>query len=82
MEQIKVEMKRQGISMETDVEQFALALKTWRLRMGYTQRQVASRWNVSRFTIMKAEAGRKLNWEMVYRLFARLSHELETESKN
>lgn len=79
MEQIKVEMTRQGLTMDADKEQFAMALKTWRLRKGYTQRQVGQRWDVSRYTIMKAEAAKQLNWEMVYRLFARLSYELEQE---
>lgn len=81
MKQIKCEMKRQGLSMETDVEQFAMALKTWRLRKGYTQKQVGDRWQMSRYTIMKAEAGKQLAWEMVYRMFAKLSYELEIEVK-
>lgn len=79
MEQIKVESKREGLEMKMDREQFAVALKTWRLRNGYYQRQVAARWGISRFSIMKAEAGQPLSWEMAYRMFARLSTELERE---
>lgn len=79
MKQINVEMKREGLTMEADKEQFAMALKTWRLRTGLTQREVADRWNCSRYTIMRAEAARNITWEMCYRLFAKLSHELEIE---
>lgn len=65
--------------MECDRQEFALALKTWRLRAGLTQAAVARRWGVSRFTIMRAEAAHQITWEMAYRLFNQLSHELENE---
>lgn len=81
MKTIKCEMKREGLTMETDQQQFAMALKTWRLRKGYTQRRLAELWQVSRFTIMRAEAAKDLTWEMLYRLFARLSFELEREER-
>lgn len=79
MEQIKVEMKQKGLEMEVDKTDFALALKTWRLRQNLTQRQVGERWGVSRYTIMKAENAKTVTWEMAYRLFARLSEELRNE---
>lgn len=79
MEQIKVEMKQKGLEMEVDKTDFALALKTWRLRQNLTQRQVGERWGVSRYTIMKAENAKTVTWEMAYRLFARLSEELRKE---
>lgn len=79
MEQIKVEMKQKGLEMEVDKTDFALALKTWRLRQNLTQRQVGDRWGVSRYTIMKAENAKTVTWEMAYRLFARLSEELRKE---
>lgn len=82
MKQIKVEMKPQGLSMEVDKNEFALALKTWRLRQGLTQKEVAMRWGCSRFTIMKAENAKQVTWEMAYRLFARLSDELRKEAGN
>lgn len=82
MEQIKVEMKPQGLSMEVDKEQFALALKTWRLRAGLTQREVGERWGCSRFTILRAESAKNITWEMAYRLFARLSEELRKEAQH
>lgn len=79
MEQIKVEMKQKGLEMEVDKTDFALALKTWRLRQNLTQREVGERWGVSRYTIMKAENAKTVTWEMAYRLFARLSEELRKE---
>lgn len=82
MKQIKVEMKPQGITMECDKNEFALALKTWRLRQGLTQQQVAEKWGCSRFTIMRAENAKTVTWEMAYRLFARLSDELRKEVEN
>lgn len=72
-------MKAKGLTMECDRQEFALALKTWRLRAGLTQAAAARRWGVSRFTIMRAEAARQITWEMAYRLFNQLSHELENE---
>lgn len=82
MKPIKVTMKAKGLTMECDRQEFALALKTWRLRAALTQSVVARRWGVSRFTIMRAEAGRSITWEMAYRLFNQLSHELENEVHN
>lgn len=82
MKPIKVTMKAKGLTMECDRQEFALALKTWRLRAVLTQSAVARRWGVSRFTIMRAEAGRSITWEMAYRLFNQLSHELENEVHN
>lgn len=79
MKQIKCTMKAKGLTMECDRQEFALALKTWRLRAGLTQAAAARRWGVSRFTIMRAEAARQITWEMAYRLFNQLSHELENE---
>lgn len=79
MEQIKVEMKRQDLTMEVDRKEFALALKTWRLRQDKSQIEVAKSWGISRYTVMRAEAGKNITWEMAYRLFAKLSDELRKE---
>lgn len=82
MEQIKVEMRPNGLAMDVDKQEFALALKTWRLRQGLTQREVGQRWGCSRFTILRAEGAKNLTWEMAYRLFARLSDELRKEASH
>ena len=74
-------MKPAGLKMEVDKQEFALALKTWRLRHGYLQREVAQMFGVSRYTIMKAENAQDITWMMAYRLFAKLSKYLEEEGK-
>lgn len=76
---IKVEMKRQGLEMDVNRQDFAMALKTWRLRHGLSQKELGTRWGCSRFTIMRAEAAKDVTWETAYRLFAKLAHELEKE---
>lgn len=81
MEEIKVEMKRDGLKMDINKQEFGLALKTWRLRQGLTQKQVGERWDCSRWTIIRAESARNVTWEMAYRLFAKLARELEDEKK-
>lgn len=80
MEQVKVEMKPKGLSMEVNKQEFALALKTWRLRQGLTQEEAGERFGVSRYTILRAENARNVTWEMAYRLFAKLSEELRKEA--
>lgn len=82
MEVIKVEMKQKGLELECDKQEFALALKTWRLRHAYTQKQVGEMMGVSRYTIMRAENGQNVTWEMAYRLFAKLSHFLKEEAND
>ena len=82
MEQIKVEMKPQGLSMEVNKQEFALALKTWRLRQGLTQEEAGERFGVSRYSILRAENARNVTWEMAYRLFAKLSEELRKEAQH
>ena len=74
-------MRPNGLTMEADKNEFALALKTWRLRNGLTQAEVGKRWGCSRFTIMRAENARQVTWEMAYRLFAKLSDELRKEGQ-
>lgn len=82
MKQIKVEMKRQGLEMEINQQDFAMALKTWRLRQGLTQQEVGNRWGCSRFTIIRAERAKNVTWEMAYKLFAKLAGELEKEARH
>lgn len=81
MKKIEAKMERQNLTMRTDVEQFALALKTWRLRQGKTQKEVAEMFGLSRFTIIRLEQARPTSWETAYRAFAKLSQQLETEEK-
>lgn len=80
MEKIVVKMKQKGLEMDVNKEEFALALKTWRLRQGLTQAEVGERWGCSRWTIMRAEKAKILTWEMAYKMFAKLSRELTKEN--
>lgn len=68
-----------GLSTEIDKQEFALSLKTWRLRQALTQRQVAKMFGTSRYTILRAENAQPITWEMAYRLFVKLSKELVKE---
>ena len=67
--------------MDVDKQEFAMALKTWRLRQNLTQEELGNRWGCSRFTIIRAERAKDVTWEMAYRLFARLAIELENEKR-
>lgn len=79
MERIIPQIKPKGLEMEMNKEEFALALKTWRLRMGLTQAQVGKRWGCTRYTIFRAEKAKYVTWEMAYKLYGRLSWELSNE---
>lgn len=76
---IVVNMRVGDLKMESDRNEVALALKTWRLRSGLSQRDLATRWGMSRYTIMRAEGAKNITWEMAYRIFAKLSGELAKE---
>lgn len=77
---IEVKMEPKGLDMEIDKMEFALALKTWRLRAGLTQKQLGERWGMSRYTIIRAERAKNVTWEMAYKMFARLAQELRNET--
>lgn len=82
-EALNVTMRVQGMSLEiTNQQEFALALKTWRLRNALTQEDAGRRFGCSRYTFIRAEAGKKLSWETTYKLFARLAAELEKEKSH
>lgn len=81
MKKIEVKMERKGLEMDVDKQEFAMALKTWRLRQNLTQEELGNRWGCSRFTIIRAERAKDVTWEMAYRLFARLAIELENEKR-
>lgn len=81
MEEIVVRTEARDLSVEVDRNAFARALKTWRIRKGMTQKEVADIFGCSRYSIMRAETGQQLSWEMAYRLFACLAEELRKEGK-
>lgn len=81
MEEIKVEFRPKGLEMEVNKQNFALALKTWRLRQGLTQIELGKRWGCSRWTIIRAEQAKNITWEIAYKMFAKLAKELANENK-
>lgn len=76
---MKTKIKQVGLSMEIDREQFAVELKTWRIRQGLTQEELGERWGMSRYTILRVEKAKPCNWQTAYRLFAKLSQEMRKE---
>lgn len=75
----QLEMKVEGLTMQVDRKAFGLELKTWRLRTGRTQRDVAKEWGVSRWTILRAESAKEIAWETAYKLYYLLSQALKEE---
>lgn len=82
MRPIKVTPEQHDLRIDVDRKQFALAMKTWRLRQGLSQRQVAAKFGLSRFTLIKLEQALPVSWETAYRAFAKLSHYLEEEGRS
>lgn len=70
-----------GLSVDIDRQEFALALKTYRLRVNLTQKQLAQLWGTNRYAIIKAETAKPISWELAYKLFAKLSNALRDESQ-
>lgn len=79
METIKVEMKVDGLGVDIDRQDFAMALKTWRLRRGLTQQQAGTMLGVSRYTIIRVEKAEDISWQTAYRVFARFAEQLRKE---
>lgn len=74
-----IQAKKNGLRVDIDRQEFALELKTWRLRKALSQQAVADRWGMSRYTIIRAERAMRLSWEMAYRCFNALTKELKQE---
>ena len=66
---------RKGMTLEINREEFGLRLHAWRLRSAMSQSELAEKWGVSRYTIMRAEKGKRITWQTAYRLFCHLSEE-------
>lgn len=74
-------LKRAGLTLTADRADVSIAIKTYRLRQDLTQEQLAEKWNISRYTIMRLEAARPVSWEMTYKVWARLSEDLANENR-
>ena len=62
-----------------DREALAKELFEWRVRCGYTQREVASMFGVSRYTIMRAEGNEYLSLPTAYLVLSKLTQEIRKE---
>ena len=79
METIEVRIERKGLEMDIDRESFALELKTWRIRKGYTQEEAGKLLGCSRYVIIDCEKAKSISWRMAYRVFARLAEQIRKE---
>lgn len=75
-----MEIKHNGTTLEIDREEVGLELAKWRLRQGLTQQELAQRWGISRFTIIRAEKGKNVSWQFAYAIWSKLSQELRKEA--
>ena len=71
-------MRKQII--ELDKKALAKELATWRIRSGLTQRETAERFNVSRYSILRAENMKDIGIAMAYRISAALARAIREEN--
>lgn len=74
-------MTRRGLVMDANAQELAVSLKTYRLRQGITQEQLAERWGCSRFTIMRLENCKRVAWETTYRIYNNLVKAIAREAR-
>lgn len=67
--------------MDANAEELAMSLKTYRLRTGSTQEQLAQMWGCSRYTIMRLETCKRVSWEMTYKVYNNLMQALTKEAR-
>ena len=67
--------------MTVDRAAFGLAIKKYRLRHQWTQRQLGERWGLSRYTIIRAERAQNITWESAYKLAAKLAADMAKEDQ-
>lgn len=73
--------KQRGLSIEYDVEKFAMSLKTFRLRKNLSQKELGQKWGCSRYTIMRIETGKRITWEMMYKVYNQLLEAIAQEAR-
>lgn len=67
--------------MSVDRQAFGLAIKKYRLRHQWTQRQLGERWGLSRYTIIRAEKAQNITWESAYKLAAKLAADMAKDEQ-
>lgn len=76
---IRLTMEAVGPTYQANMEEMALAVRTYRIRQGLTQDALAKQWGLSRYTIMRVENAKKVHWQTAYKIFASLSDGLREE---
>lgn len=61
-------------------QEIGLELSKFRIRNGLTQAQLAQRWGMSRYSIIRAEKGKAVSWRFTYAIAAKLFQELRKEA--
>ena len=79
MELIKPTIERRGLTMETDAQELAVSLKTYRLRQGLSLPKLGELWGVSRYSLMRIEAGKHVSWMMMYKVANQLIKSIQNE---
>lgn len=81
MEKYQATMTRRGLVLDTNAEELAMMLKTYRLRQNLTQEELAEKWGCSRYTILRLERCRRVAWETTYKIFNNLVKAVALEDK-
>lgn len=81
MEQITPTIQRRGLTMETDAQELAVSLKTYRVRNGYTLPQLGKMWGTSRYTLMRIEAAKHVSWTTMYKIANQLIQAIQNEQR-
>lgn len=61
-------------------QEIGLEVAKFRIRNGLTQAQLAERWGMSRYSIIRAEKGKAVSWKFTYAIASRLTQELRKEA--
>jgi transcriptional regulator with XRE-family HTH domain len=65
--------------METDAQELAVSLKTYRLRQGLSLPKLGDLWGVSRYSLMRIEAGKHVSWMMMYKVANQLIKAIQND---
>lgn len=75
-----IEVKRKGTKIEIDREQLAAELFMYRHKAQLTQQELADMWQVSRYSIMRAEKGDYISMGLLFTIYANLTEALRKEA--
>lgn len=72
---------QKGRTLEFDRDAVAMEIKKYRLRHSLTQQALGEKWGLSRYVILRAEGGKIVSWESMYRIFSYLTRSLREEGE-